>query len=209
MSEIRVKKAKSIADLYKQNFKTFDFKGVFKDSFGLPETNGAWLIWGESANGKTDLTLQLCKMLSAFKKVHYNTLEERGRESFRLACIRNNMEACGSKFSFECEDYESLRARLRKKRSAKIVVIDSVQYLRITEAQYKELIREFPDVLFIFVSHAKGTMPKGAVADAIRYDADIKINVKNFVASVQSRFGGNKPYTIWEEGARNAELKLT
>ena len=209
MSEIRVKKAKSITDLYKQNFKTFDFKGVFKDSFGLPETNGAWLIWGESANGKTDLTLQLCKMLSAFKKVHYNTLEERGRESFRLACIRNNMEACGSKFSFECEDYESLRARLRKKRSAKIVVIDSVQYLRITEAQYKELIREFSDVLFIFVSHAKGTMPKGAVADAIRYDADVKINVKNFVASVQSRFGGNKPYTIWEEGARNAELKLT
>ena len=209
MSEIRVKKAKSITDLYKQNFKTFDFKGVFKDSFGLPETNGSWLIWGESANGKTDLTLQLCKMLSAFKKVHYNTLEERGRESFRLACIRNNMEACGSKFSYECEDYETLRARLRKKRSAKIVVIDSVQYLRITEAQYKELIREFPDVLFIFVSHAKGTMPKGAVADAIRYDADVKINVKNFVASVQSRFGGNKPYTIWEEGARNAELKLT
>lgn len=209
MSEIRVKKAKSITDLYKQNFKTFDFKGVFKDSFGLPETNGSWLIWGESANGKTDLTLQLCKMLSAFKKVHYNTLEERGRESFRLACIRNNMEACGSKFSFECEDYESLRARLRKKRSAKIVVIDSVQYLRITETQYKELIREFPDVLFIFVSHAKGTMPKGAVADAIRYDADVKINVKNFVASVQSRFGGNKPYIIWEEGARNAELKLT
>lgn len=209
MSEIRVKKAKSITDLYKQNFKTFDFKGVFKDSFGLPETNGSWLIWGESANGKTDLTLQLCKMLSAFKKVHYNTLEERGRESFRLACIRNNMEACGSKFSYECEDYETLRARLRKKRSAKIVVIDSVQYLRITESQYKELIREFPDVLFIFVSHAKGTMPKGAVADAIRYDADIKINVKNFVASVQSRFGGNKPYIIWEEGARNAELKLT
>lgn len=209
MSEIRVKKAKSITDLYKQNFKTFDFKGVFKDSFGLPETNGSWLIWGESANGKTDLTLQLCKMLSAFKKVHYNTLEERGRESFRLACIRNNMEACGSKFSYECEDYETLRARLRKKRSAKIVVIDSVQYLRITEAQYKELIREFPDVLFIFVSHAKGTMPKGAVADAIRYDADVKINVKNFVASIQSRFGGNKPYIIWEEGARNAELKLT
>lgn len=209
MSEIRVKKAKSITDLYKQNFKTFDFKGVFKDSFGLPETNGSWLIWGESANGKTDLTLQLCKMLSAFKKVHYNTLEERGRESFRLACIRNNMEACGSKFSYECEDYETLRARLRKKRSAKIVVIDSVQYLRITETQYKELIREFPDVLFIFVSHAKGTMPKGAVADAIRYDADVKINVKNFVASIQSRFGGNKPYIIWEEGARNAELKLT
>lgn len=209
MSDIVVRKAKSITDLYKQNFKTFDFKGVFKNSFGLPETNGCWLIWGESGNGKTDLSLQLAKYLSTFKKVHYNTLEERGRESFKLACIRNNMESCGSRFSFECEDFETLKARLKKKRSAKIVFIDSLQYLRISEKQYKDLISEFPDILFIFISHAKGSQPKGSVADSIRYDADVKINVKQFTANIQSRFGGNDPFIIWEEGARNAEVKLT
>lgn len=209
MEEIKVKKAKSITDLYNQNFKTFDFKGVFKDSFGVPETNGCWLLWGESGNGKTDCSLKLAKYFSTFKKVHYNTLEERGRRSFEIACHRNNMEACGSRFSFESEDFETMKARLRKKRSAKIVFIDSLQYLRITERQYKELLSEFKDVLFIFISHAKGSQPKGSVADAIRYDADVKINVKNFVANIQSRFGGNEPFVIWEEGARKAEIKLT
>lgn len=37
------------------------------------------------------------------------------------------------------------------KRSPKIVIIDSLQYLRITTAQYKELQQLFPKVLFIFI----------------------------------------------------------
>lgn len=201
--------AKSMGDLLKQNFKTFDFAGDYLESFGKPEMNGAWILWGESGNGKTDLALKLAKYFSTFGKVFYNTLEERGRESFKLACIRNNMQACGSRFSFGVDDYETLRLRLRKKRSAKIVVVDSIQYFKITVSQYKELLLEFPNVLFIFVSHAKGALPKGAVADEIRYDADVKIQVAGFLANIQSRFGGNKPFIIWEEGYRNQTLKLT
>ena len=55
------------------------------------------------------------------------------------------------------------------KRSPKIVIIDSLQYLRITTAQYKELQQLFPKVLFIFISHAKGSEPKGATAIAVSY----------------------------------------
>lgn len=207
--KIKIPPAKSIADLLKQNFKTFDFQGDFLSSFGKPETNGAWLIWGESANGKTDFSLQVAKYLSTFGKVYYNTLEERGRESFRLACLRNNIQACGNRFSYESENYEQMMLRLRKKRSAKIVIIDSLQYLRIGSKQYDEMRRTLPNTLFIFISHAKGNQPKGALADEIRYDADVKVQIKDFTARVQSRFGGGQPFIIWEEGARNAELKLT
>lgn len=207
--EIVIKKAKSVGDLKKQNFKTFDFKAEFKDSFGTPEMNGAWLIWGESGNGKTRLALQLAKYLCNFGRVHYNTLEERGRLSFRQAVEENHMEAAGAKFSYETEDYDTLRARLSRKRSPKIIIIDSLQYFRISVSQYIALRTEFPKVLFIFTSHAKGELPKGAVADEIRYDADVKILVKNFSGHIRSRFGGNKAFAIWDQGIRNAELKLT
>jgi len=209
MADIKVKKAKSYTDLTKQNFKTFAFTGEFKESFGEPETNGTWLIWGGSFSGKTDFALKLSKYLSNFGKVFYDTLEERGRQSFRLAYERNYMKSCGSKFQYEVDDFETLKARLSMKRSPKIVIIDSLQYLRITTAQYKELQQLFPKVLFIFISHAKGSEPKGATAIDIRYDADVKIEVKDFVAKVESRFGGGKPFVIWEKGMREAQLKLT
>ncbi|MBB6499130.1 ATP-binding protein [Pedobacter cryoconitis] len=208
-NEIIIKKAKNLTDLRNQRFKTFAFEAEFKDSFGIPETNGTWLIWGDSGNGKTRFALQLAKYLCRFGKVFYNTLEERSRLSFRQALEDNHMEAVGSKFGFETEGYEELCARLSRKRSPKIVIIDSLQYFRITVNQYISLRNQFPKVLFVFISHAKGDLPKGAVADEIRYDADIKILVKSFTGQVRSRFGGNHPFTIWEKGVRNAALKLT
>ena len=209
MEELIVKKAKSYSDLKKQNFKTFGFQEEFKQSFGIPETNGVWLIWGESGNGKTRLALLLAKYFCRFTKVHYNSLEERMRLSFLHALEQSNMASVGSKISFSSDDYETMKARLSKKRGPKVVFIDSLQYLRITVSQYAELKQLFPHILFIFISHAKGDLPKGTVADAIRYDCDVKVLVKDFSAHVRSRFGGNKPFTIWEEGVRNIEIKLT
>jgi len=206
---IIIKKAKSVADLKKKKFKTFDFKGEWLESFGKPETNGVWLIWGDSGQGKTRFALKLAKQLAGFNKVFYNTLEERGRLSFKRAVLDNNMEALGSRFSYETDNYEQLCARIAKKRGPKIVVIDSLQYFRIKEAQYDKMRTDYAEITFIITSHAKGDLPKGAVAEAIMYDSDVKIFVKDFVATVRSRFGGNKPFTIWDKGMRDRELKLT
>ncbi len=118
-----------------------------------------------------------------------------------IAVERNNMESAGSRFQIQSEPYSKMILRLSKKRAARVVIIDSIQYLRISLKQYQELRQKFPDTLFIFLSHAKKNTPKGAVADEIMYDADVKVFVKDFVADVRSRFGGNAPYIIWEEGA--------
>ena len=55
---------------------------------------------------------------------------------------------------------------------------------------------------FIFLSHASGKLPDGKTADKIRYDAGIKTRIEGYIAFPISRYGGNKPYVIWEEGAR-------
>ena len=50
-------------------------------------------------------------------------------------------------------------------------------------------------------SHAEGHNPKGAVADAVKFDAFVKVYVEGYRAYPQSRYGGNEPYTVWPEGA--------
>lgn len=52
------------------------FEGKWRDAFDLPERKGVWLIWGNSANGKTTFAMQLCKYLCQFGRVAYNSMEE-------------------------------------------------------------------------------------------------------------------------------------
>jgi hypothetical protein len=208
---IKVPPAYCWSDIERIKFKTLPFQGEWKDLIGMPEIAGSWLIWGKSGNGKTRFVLQLAKYLATFQKVFYNTLEEGLKLSFKIALEESNIKAVGNRFCFHSEKFNKMLARLRKDRSPNIIIIDSLQYLKITEDNYQELLEEFPKKLFVFVSHAQGSEPKGDLANEIRYNSDVKIRVHQFVATPveNTRFGGNKPYIIWEEGMRNAQLKLT
>ncbi|MCL1652560.1 hypothetical protein BAZ12_00580 [Elizabethkingia miricola] len=203
--------AYSWADIEKRKFKTLEFEGVWRDLIGTPEVSGSWIIWGLSGNGKTRFCLQLAKYMAGFQRVFYNTLEEGMKLSFKQALEDNNIQSVGNRFCFHKEKLPQLLARLRQKRSPNIIIIDSLQHFRITQAEYYNLLEEFPNKLFIFISHAQGSQPKGELADEIRYNSDVKIRVDKFIATPveNTRYGGNKPYTIWEEGARNANIKIT
>lgn len=209
-NNIKVPPAYSYSDIEKMKFSTLPFEGIWKELIGEPEIAGSWIIWGKSANGKTRFALQLAKYLAGFQKVYYNSLEEGLKLSFKNALEANNIKAVGSKFCFHKEKLPQMRARLLKDRSPNIVIIDSLQHFRISIADYYNLIDEFPKKLFIFISHANGTEPKGELGDEIRYNSDVKIRVHQFIATPveTTRYGGFKPYVIWEQGANNAELKL-
>jgi len=209
--DLKIKKAFTYSDIAKRNFKTLDFQDAWLEHIGKPERTGSWIIWGGSGNGKTSYVLQLVRYLCSFERVHYNTLEEGMRESFKLALERNNIKSVASKFTFQSENYEQLVSRLSRKRMPKIVVIDSLQYFfrKKNASHYFDLLARFPDTIFIFISHARGSEPKGELADDIRYNSDVKIYVKDFVAEIKtSRFGGDKPFTIWEQGYNDRQLKL-
>lgn len=65
-----------------------------------------------------------------------------------------------------------------------------------------KLKEEFPDKLFVFISHARGKNPKGDAATSVMYDADLKIWVEGYVAFSKGRYqGATGEYTIWEKGA--------
>ena len=157
-------------------FEVADFEGEFLASFGRPELRGAWIIYGGSGSGKTTFVMQVCKYLTRFRRVAYNSLEQGLSLSLQKAWERVGMQEVGNKIILlNKEQLKDLRVRLLKKQSPDVIVIDSVHYLRrFNMDQYQNLRDEFPNKLFIFVSHEKGGMPKGMMAQNIRYDSEIK-----------------------------------
>lgn len=175
-------------------------------SFGRLTHNFIMIVWGQSANGKSNFLMQFLKAIMPYGKVLYVALEEGFEASTQFNALRSlNEEEHSGKIEFADHemDFEALCAKLDKKKSPRFIVIDSVQYWHITLEQYKMLKKKFSKKKsFIFISHAKGKVPDGYVADKIRYDSTIKSRVEGFVVFVASRLGGNNPYIIWEEGAK-------
>ncbi len=204
-----MKNAISIDNLLKKRYKIGELSGQWLASLGEPELSGVWIIWGHSGNGKTSFAMQLAKMLTQFGKVAYVSMEEKVRRTMQLSIIRHNMKEVKRKFVLLEDDIKELKERLRKKKSPKIIFIDSFQYTGLTKREYIALKEEFPTKLFIFISHAEGKHPEGRAAKFVRYDADIKIPVEGYMAKPISRFGGGAPFTVWEEGANEYWGDLT
>lgn len=149
-------------------FETAEFTGAWLASFGRPELRGTWIIWGDSDSGKTTFTLMLCKYLANFGRVAYDSLEQGLSLSLQRAWERVGMIEAGSNvILLNKEDLPEMTARLRKRKSPEIIIIDSLQYLtKFYMQQLKELKAEFPDKLFIFISQADkaGKDPDGHIA---------------------------------------------
>lgn len=189
-------------------FEVAEFTGEYLASFGRPELRGTWIVWGDSSSGKTTFTLMLCKYLANFRRVAYNSLEQGLSLSLQKAWERVGMGEAGSSIILlNKEELPELRARLSKRKSPEIIVIDSVQYLDgLNKKTFKDLKNDFPDKLFVFICHEKNGNPAG-FGQTLRYDADIKIHVEGFKAFVTTRYEdsekgeGGADFIIWEQGA--------
>ena len=156
-------------------FEVAEFDGAFLASFGKPELRGAWIIYGGSGSGKTSFVMQVCKYLTRFRRVAYDSLEQGLSLSLQKAWERVGMEEVGNRIILlNKESLKDLRLRLAKKQSPDVVVVDSVHYwLGLKMSDYINLRNDFPDKLFIFVSHEKGGQPDGKLAQKIRYDLSL------------------------------------
>lgn len=201
-------RAASLDQVLRTRFKVLPFEGEWKDSIGCPELTGSWIVWGNSGNGKTRFALQLCKYLCQFGRVAYDSLEEGVSVSLVKAIKETHMMEVRKKFVvLDKEPIDQLTERLEKPKSPDIVCVDSLQYTGMSYEQYKALKERFPKKLFIWISHADGTLPEGRVAKKVRFDSNVKVFVQAYRAEPVSRYGGGKPYIIWEEGYRkNFEL---
>lgn len=184
-----------------------DLSPELAESFGAMNTHFTMLVWGQSSSGKSNLVTQLMSHLAGHGRILHLSLEEgigitlQNKLRKNLSHLPNSLSD-NILFSDHQMNFDRLKDVLKKRQSPKFVVVDSLQYFGVNYHQYKELKSSFPQKSFIFISHANGKLPDGKTADKIRYDADIKVFVEGGVAFIKSRFGGGKPWVIWEEGAK-------
>lgn len=76
-------------------FEVAEFDGAFLASFGKPELRGVWIVYGGSGSGKTTFLMQLCKYLTRFRRVAYNSLEQGLSLSLQKAWERVRMDEVG------------------------------------------------------------------------------------------------------------------
>lgn len=184
-------------------FDTIRLGGGWNECVGEIETTGIWFIWGNSGNGKTSAVVSLCKELSAFGKVLYNSREEGVSLTMQNTLRRYGMGKLGSRFQLANMSLQELDEKISQQRSPKFVVLDSFQFMGLTYKDFRAFCEKHKNKMLIFVSRTRGRQPEGRAAISAMYDASCKIWVEGYKAFSKGRFVGTTgEMTIWDEGAK-------
>lgn len=184
-------------------FDTIRLGGGWDECVGEIETTGIWFIWGNSGNGKTSAVVSLCKELSAFGKVLYNSREEGVSLTMQNTLRRYSMGELGSRFQLANMSLQELDEKISQQRSPKFVVLDSFQFMGLTYKDFRAFCEKHKNKMLIFVSRTRGRQPEGRAAISAMYDASCKIWVEGYKAFSKGRFVGTTgEMTIWDEGAK-------
>ena len=207
------KQAQSTSNVRTAKFTCLPFEGEYFRAVGQPERTGTHVIIGPSKNGKTTFAMMYAKYLSSFERVAYDSVEEGLCKTIQMAMDRVNMWEVGGKvILYDKMEIEDLRAKLKQHKSPNIIFIDSIQFADMTFKDYKTLKREFPNKLFVYISHINSGQPEGKTAQRIFRDASVVWHIEGFRAIPQSRFVEDgvtqDPIDIWPEGAAKYWAKL-
>jgi len=186
-------KALSIQNLYSKRFETLRIQGDWRAVLGEPEASGAWLIWGKDKNGKTRCALQLANLLSDLTKVLYVSAEEGTGKAFVESCRRSNISEKNRRLLFsEYIDIEDLKTRLNKRGSERIIAIDNVTFYNddLKNGVLKELLKTYPQKLFLFLAHEDRNEPYTSTAKLIKKLAKVIIYVEGLACTVSGRVPG-------------------
>lgn len=197
-----------------KEYPSYNFSGVWYDSFGNPSTNATWFVYAPSGSGKTSFMVQLAYYMSQFCKVGYIGAEEGLNLSFKTALINNRPEKPTNTITLvtEPQSYEELRKVIDTKYKVRFWIIDSIDYIGLSKIQIKELLNDYCNAdksekylkSFAMVGFADGNKPQTSAGNYMKYAAGIKVFVKDFIAEeINSRYGGNRqPFVINETLAK-------
>lgn len=191
----------SIKQAYNKKFQTFEFDDEWKEIFGNPEKNGAWLVYGRDKHGKTTFTLMLAKMLSKFEKVNCFFIEEGISKNIIDTAKRVGIDDTNKRIKLSgYESFEELSERLSKRESARIVIIDNMTVYsdEVTKKQLIALLRRYEKKLIIFLAHEDRKEPQGSLAVLWKKLSKIIVRVEGLKAFVSGRCPGGE-ITINEE----------
>lgn len=198
-----MKRAYSPRDIAAKTWRTLPWGDRWAQAFGYPADTASWFVSGPSASGKSSFVMQLAKELCNYGLVLYMSYEEKVNQSFQRRMCYLGMDEVQGKFRVATDDsYDELVERLRRPKSPKFVIIDSIQVTEWDYPHLKSLTDEFPKKCFIFISQEYKGQPSGKGASKLRYWCDMKVRVMGYKAYCQGRAIGEAGnyYAVWEEG---------
>lgn len=197
----KLPQAISIKRLYTMKFEHYDFTGEWLEYFGRPEKYKLWFIMAHVNSGKTHGVAMIAKYFSEFAQVLYVAYEEGVGESLRGALRRIGVTTRTRISIIDREPLSDLSLRLKKHKSAEVVIIDTIQHADTDRREFMLFLKAFPKKQFIVISHMEGKLPEGRLAKFCHQYAFVKGTIRGFKMFISSRFGGGKPMVIWQDGA--------
>lgn len=195
-----------------KTYKLLPLSGEWAKTLGDLPRGFQGIIWGRPGNGKTEFCVKMAKYLAEFGDVLWLSYEQGHGYDLQKALNRNNMQEVSGKvfISDPNGDFEEgqtyltdLDNYLSKRGSATFVFIDSLDYTKFTERDYKFLKEKYKNKGFVWIAHGKGRGLKSEIGDKILFDSGFGICVSKFIAwPEKSRFGGDEPMVIYEDRAR-------
>jgi hypothetical protein len=198
----------SMKDIYNWKFEEHELPEEWAKHLGeLPQRFHIY-VDGDAKNGKSEYVIKLAKMLAIhFGKVRLNNLEEGKHKHIQQSIMRNDFKNTVPKGRFAYDvirDFETYKKRIARTNSGRVQIIDSISFWKLTEEQIQYLIQTFKNKCFIFVAYkAHATRNKPII-----HLTDIEVNVKDFVAHATGRFGGQKPFVIWDRPKASVQPSL-
>lgn len=196
------KKAKKFCE---QEYNNIGFTGKWAEHFGNPEWKSTWIVFGKSGSGKTEFAVQLAKYMSEHGRVEYVSSEQADSSGLQKAWKRNAMDKCNNVYLVYDTTKEDIFKLIKMRGRHTCIVIDSIDYSRISVEDYKQMavIANRKHKMLVFVSWAEGKEPKTQDGKDIQYMADMPIWINKYVAENMGRHKGiNQKYVIWYEGAK-------
>lgn len=207
-------RTKSLHAIFNMSFKTYPFTGIWQQVFGEPETNGVWLIYGEEKQGKTWFSILFANYLSTMARVLYVSAEEGISKNFQETCKRAGVTVKSKMVAAEYAPIEDIEQMLLRKRAPQIVIIDnlSIYNEELKYGKFLDLLRQYPNVLWLFLAHEEGGKPYTSSAKLCSRYAKVIVRVQGLKAFVKGRCPGGelmidqeKAELIW--GTATSETK--
>ena len=176
--DVSNQKAISMEQFKTMKFKPLHFEGEWKKLMGTPESNFGMMVYGKAGQGKSYFCLELASYLgNNFGDVIYNSSEE--GLSLSLQNKVQTMDMTNIHLG-TAKDLIALQMLLSQS-PYKFVFLDSLNDMKISSKDFKQLKSMHPDKAFIgILQSTKSGSFKGS--NDYEHDMDISLKIENQVA---------------------------
>ena len=152
--------------------------------------------------------MQLIKDLATVHNCFYSSMEEGDSKTIQDAFKRVNMgEVTGKVMLGDGFYFNDLVTYLKGPgKRKKIIVLDSLDYMKLTKIQYIRLIELFPSKSFIVIcwgsKKGREVVCDDYYGNKIKHMMGAIVCVDNFTAETIGRYGPTERYVIWDKGVK-------